>query len=159
VKISLVSLAIALFFLSIGYFLFLNNKNANNLTSDANRIEKSSHSEDSSKIDKNTPPKSYTVKENKYYVVYVKLKNGGSSFVPEELNPNYKNDSDYHVTISFDDNGNIIDKKKVIEIDNFSISSENKEQIKKIAGVEKYDEALKEIQERVLQIKKSIPSL
>lgn len=154
----MVSLALGIFFLSIGYFLFFNYKNDENITSDASKIEKNSHSEDSSKIDKNAPPKSYTVKENKYYVVYVKQKNGGSSFVPEELNPDFKNDSDYHVTISFDDNGNIIDKKKVIEVDNFSISSQNKEMIRKIAG-ENYDAALKEIKDRVLEIKKSTPPL
>jgi hypothetical protein len=100
---------------------------------------------------------SANVKNNKYYIVYIRQENGsGSSFIPLNLNPNFKNDSDYHVSLSFDDNGDIINNDKVIEIDNFSISKDNKEAIKKIAGTEKYNEALKEIEERVTDTKKGL---
>lgn len=95
------------------------------------------------------------VQENKYYVIYIRQDNGaGSSFVPETLNPDFSNSSDFNVRISFDDDGNIINDGKIIEIDHFEISDENKETIKKISGQSNYDEALKEIEERVLEAKK-----
>jgi hypothetical protein len=74
--------------------------------------------------------------------------------VPETLNPDFSNSSDFNVRISFDDDGNIINDGKIIEIDHFEISDENKETIKKISGQSNYDEALKEIEERVLEAKK-----
>ncbi|MGG2028691.1 hypothetical protein AB1282_23585 [Gottfriedia sp. S16(2024)] len=95
--------------------------------------------------------------KNNYYIIYVKQENGvASSFVPLNLNPGFKNDSDYHVSISIDDNGNIINRDKVIEIDNFIVSKSNKKIIKKIAGKEKYNEALKEIENRLAEIQKSL---
>jgi hypothetical protein len=95
------------------------------------------------------------VQENKYYVIYIRQDNGaGSSFVPETLNPDFSNSSDFNVRISFDDDGNIINDGKIIEIDHFKISDKNKETIKKISGEDDYDEALKEIEERVLEAKK-----
>jgi len=98
----------------------------------------------------------YTVKENKYYTVYIKGENGSAtSFVPLKLNPGFKNDSDYHITISLDDNGKITNGDKIIEIDHFTISNSNKEMIKKIAGTENYDEAVKEIEDRLIEIQKS----
>lgn len=150
----MISLAIVIFFSSIGYLLFLDNKDdVNNITSDTGQIEKDSEREESLSSEVTMPP----VKENKYYVIYIKQENGtASSFVPETLNPGFRNDSDYNVSISIDDNGNIINDEKIIEIDNFIISNQNKEEIKKIAGVENYDEALKEIEERVLEAKKSV---
>jgi hypothetical protein len=152
----MIGLAIAIFFLSIGYFLLFNNKNnVDNITSKTGKLEKDSRPEKSISSNAAIP----SGKDNKYYVVYIKQKNGGSSFVPKKLNPGFKNDSDFHVSISFDDNGNIINNEKVIEIVDFSISSQNKEEIKKIAGIKNYKSALKEIEDRVLEIKKSTLSL
>lgn len=129
------------------YYFFLNNKEEAN-----NTIKERNSQPDNTVI---TSP--YTVKENNYYIVYVKRENGAaSSFVPLKLNPGFKNDSDYHVTISLDDNGKIINGDKIIEIDNFIISKSNKEMIKKIAGTEKYKEALKEIEERLIEIQEDL---
>ncbi|AMR05980.1 hypothetical protein PDN49_30450 [Bacillus cereus] len=145
-----VSFLIIILLLSLGayfYFFFLEKKeevtNTNN--------EKSYQQEKSS----NTS--SIPVKENKYYVVYIKQKNGnGSSFVPVKLNPGFKNDADFNVSISFDDYGNIINDNKIIVIDNFVISKENKEMIKKIAGINEYNEALQEIEDRVNETKNNL---
>ncbi|MHC5250971.1 hypothetical protein ACYRFS_06945 [Listeria kieliensis] len=92
--------------------------------------------------------------ESKYYHVYVKYKDGGSSFVPRELNPGFRDDQDYQISTSFDDDGNPIDDKKMIVINNFTLSNENKEFIKSIIGGEKYNAAIKEIQEQLIRIKK-----
>lgn len=160
VKISLVSLAIMLSFMSIGYFLLFNNKRAvNNLASHTSNIEKNFQAESSNKKKSSSKAIKPSADENKYYVVYIKQKNGGSSFVPEKLNPDFRNDADYHINLLFDDNGKIINSQKIIEIDNFMISSQNKKEIKKIAGAKNYDAALEEIQARVMEIKKSSPSL
>ncbi|WP_164216608.1 hypothetical protein [Virgibacillus sp. YIM 98842] len=95
--------------------------------------------------------------KNKYYVVYIKLKGGGaSSFIPEALNPDFKFDSDTHVSISFDDNGNIINDGKIIIIDNYEVSNSTKNQIKEIAGEESYEEAIKEIEERIKEARGDI---
>ncbi|MDY0407494.1 hypothetical protein [Paracerasibacillus soli] len=75
--------------------------------------------------------------------------------MPEKLNPDFKNDSEYNVSISFDDDGNIINDDKIIQIDNFVISSQNKEKIREIAGERNYVAALKEIEERIQEIKES----
>ncbi len=105
----------------------------------------------------NNSPVSKEEKQNQYYVIYIKYGNGsGSSFVPLSLNPGLKNDSDYHVSISFDDNGDIINSDKIIVIDEFLISNDNKEMIKKIAGKDNYKEALKEIEDRVIDTKKGL---
>lgn len=91
------------------------------------------------------------IKQNKHYIVYVEYNNGGSasSFVPLSLNPELKDNYVFDVSISVDDNGNIINDDKIIVIDNFVISDENKKMIKNIAGTNNYDEALKEIEEWV----------
>lgn len=104
--------------------------------------------------DKNDAPP--IVEENKYYSIYVrknKDNDNASSFVPLTLNPGFKNDQDYNISTSIDDNGNIINDEKTIVVDNFQISKENKAKIKQIVGESKYDEAIKEIQERMLEIK------
>ncbi len=97
----------------------------------------------------------YTVKENKYYIIYIEGENGwASSFVPLTLNPGFKYDSDHHITISLDDNGKIINGNKIIVIDHYMISNSNKEMIKKIAGTEDYDKAIKEIEDRIIEFQK-----
>ncbi|GAE48228.1 hypothetical protein JCM21738_5316 [Mesobacillus boroniphilus JCM 21738] len=60
------------------------------------------------------------------------------------------------MSISFDDNGDIINSDKIIVIDEFLISNDNKEMIKKIAGKDNYKEALKEIEDRVIDTKKGL---
>lgn len=90
--------------------------------------------------------------ENKYYHVYIKYNNTGVSFVPLKLNPDFEENSDYNVSTSIDDDGNIINDGKIIVIDNFVISDENKEMIKNIAG-RNYDDALKEIEDEVNKVK------
>lgn len=140
----MVSFLIIILLLSLGvysYNFFLNKKKEVNNTY-------------SSTVEKNNT-NSIPVEENKYYSVYIKRNDGnGSSFVPLKLNPGLKNDSSYNVNISFDDNGNIIGNK-IIVVDNFVISEENKEMIKNIAGKD-YDEALKEIEERVNDTKNNL---
>lgn len=160
VKVSILVLAILIFSLSIGISLLKDNKKtvhdiSHELPKDTNERDKFSESKKSI----NSNATNLSKKENEYYIVYVKLKNGASSFIPEKLNPGFKNDSNYNVSISISDNGSIINDEHIIQIDNFTISSENKKKIKKIAGEENYDAALREIQNGILQIKKSIPPL
>ncbi|GKX66631.1 hypothetical protein [Inconstantimicrobium mannanitabidum] len=97
-----------------------------------------------------------TGSDNKYYVVEIVYNNGSrdSTFIPLKLNPDYKWDSDLHVSTSRDDNGNLINGDKIIEIKDFVISDKNKEKIKSIAGAKKYEEALKEIEDTVEDRKK-----
>ncbi|MCM3587022.1 hypothetical protein M3182_14890 [Mesobacillus maritimus] len=96
-------------------------------------------------------------KENKYYIIYIEHGNGsGSSFVPLKLNPGFTNGTDFNVSISFDDNGNIINGEKIIVVRDFLISNENKEMIRKVAGKDDYEEALKEIEDRVEETKKNL---
>lgn len=144
------SLLIITLLLSLGvyfYFFFSNNKEEVNNTS----------KEEISQQEKTPNISSIPVEENEYYVVYVNQNNGSSSsFVPLKLNPGFKNDSDFNVSISFDDNGNIINDNKIMVIDNFVISKENKEMIKKIAGIKDYNEALKEIEDRVNDTKRNL---
>lgn len=89
------------------------------------------------------------VEENKYYIIYVRNGDNSSSFIPLTLNKDYKLGDEYSINISTDDNGNIINDDKIIAIDDFVISEETKEKIKSIAGEDKYDEAIKEIQTNV----------
>ncbi|MBD7913463.1 MULTISPECIES: hypothetical protein [Clostridium] len=144
------SVLIIILFLSLGVYIynfFLNKKEVVNNAS----------KEEISQQENNTNADSVPVKENKYYVVYIKQNDGtGSSFVPLKLNPGFKNDSDFHVSISFDDNGKIINDDKIIIVDNFVVSDENKEMIKKLAGINNYNEALKEIEDRVNETKENI---
>ena len=141
-KTVIVNLLIIILLISLGFYFynfFLNKK------------------EETSRQEKNQDSSLTLVKENEYYVIYIKLNNGaGSSFVPLMLNPGLKNDSNFNVNISFDDDGNIINDDKIIVIDNFVISQENKEMIKEIAGIKNYDEALKEIEERIDDTKKNL---
>lgn len=166
----IVSFLTIVLFLSLGVYsyYFFSNKAEDN--SDVNKEEalqeeetlntgldtdKPSDSEPQSKNESMIGP--YTVKKNKYYIVYIKQNNGsGSSFIPLKLNPKFRNEEDYHVSISFDDDGNITNPDKIIVIDNFLISKKNKETIKAIAGTGKYNEALKEIEERVNDTKKNL---
>jgi len=99
----------------------------------------------------------YSEYNNKYYSVYIRQNNGtGSSFFPQTLNPGINKDpSGYHVSLSFDDNGNIIKGEKVIVIDNFVISKDNEKMIKKIAG-KNYKAALQEIKEQLIDTKENI---
>jgi hypothetical protein len=130
------------------YSYFLNKKEGTNNTS-----KKIIHSQQ----EKTIIASSNTVKENKYYIVYIKRDNGaGSSFVPLKLNPGFRNDSDFHVNISFDDYGKIINGDKIIVIDHYKISKDNKKMIKKITGKEHYEEALKEIEDRVQNTKEYV---
>lgn len=157
-KLRMVSFAIVILVVSMGvYFFFLNNeKDVDNITNGTSKMEKGSTPSVSIPSVGKNPEGIGPVKENKYYVIYIKQNNGtGSSFVPEKLNPSFKSDSDFNVSISIDDNGNIINDDKIIVIDNFLISTENKETIKNIAGTTNYDQALKEIEERVLETKKN----
>lgn len=144
------SFLIIILILSLGvyfYKFFLNKKEE----------VKTPNNKEISREEKKTNTSSLTVKENEYYVVYVKGNNGsGSSFVPLKLNPGFKNDSNFNESISFDDNGKIINDNKIIVIDNFVISKENKETIKKIAGLKDYNEALKEIEDRVNDAKQNL---
>ncbi|MFT8312870.1 MAG: hypothetical protein ABF633_01295 [Clostridium sp.] len=146
----MVSFLIIILTLSLGVYFckfFLNKKEEVKTTSN----------KEISQEEKKINTSSITVKENEYYVVYVKGNNGsGSSFVPLKLNPDFKNDSNFNESISFDDNGKIINDNKIIVIDNFVISKENKETIKKIAGLNGYNEALKEIEERVNDTKQNL---
>ena len=150
----IISCIIFIVLLSLGvylYYLFLNNKNEVN--------EKNVNQNISQFPIKGTDGNSneVPVKENQYYIVYIQRNNGtGSSFIPLTLNPGFKEGSNYGVSISFDDNGNIINDNKIIIIDNFVISNKNKEIIKKIAGKDKYKEAIKEIEERVIEAKKGL---
>ncbi|MFC0301244.1 hypothetical protein ACFFIS_10510 [Virgibacillus soli] len=148
-----IGVLIVIFLLSIGTFFIYQNKqghNQNNASNDKSKLDIQSLQKDT--FSKKMPP----IKENKFYIIYIKRKNGsGSSFVPEKLNPDFKNDSEYNVSISFDDDGNIINDDKIIQIDNFVISSQNKEKIREIAGERNYVAALKEIEERIQEIKES----
>ncbi|MBY0600456.1 hypothetical protein [Bacillus bingmayongensis] len=150
----IISCIVFIVLLSLGVYLsylFLNNKNEVN---DKNMNQNISQSPIKGiGGDSNEVP----VKENQYYIVYIQQNNGtGSSFIPLTLNPGFEEGSNYGVSISFDDNGNINNDNKIIIIDNFLISNENKEMIKKIAGKDKYKEALKEIEERVIEAKKGL---
>ncbi|KYC98270.1 hypothetical protein MXL46_17005 [Heyndrickxia sporothermodurans] len=150
----MISLTIVILFFSFGIYIssfFLSNKEG------TNEITNTSLKEESSQREKNTILNSDTVHKNKYYIVYIKQDDGkASSFVPKKLNPSFKEDADYNVSISIDDNGNILNDGKIIVVDNFVISKENKKTIKKIAGEENYKGALKEIEERVINAKKSM---
>ncbi|MEN0645374.1 hypothetical protein MKY91_19600 [Alkalicoccobacillus gibsonii] len=93
--------------------------------------------------------------DNEYYSVYVKKENGeGSSFVPLTLNPGFDYSMGYSVSMSFDDNGEVVSGEKIIVIDDLTISDENKEQIKQITGNEKYEEAILEIEKEISEIEK-----
>ncbi|MDA1629924.1 hypothetical protein PDK42_19705 [Bacillus cereus group sp. TH172LC] len=147
----IISCIIVIILLSLGVYLFLNNKNEVN---DKNMNQSTSQFPIKG-IDGNS--NEMLVKENQYYIVYIQKNNGtGSSFIPLTLNPGFEEGSDYGVSISFDDNGKIINDNKIIIIDNFLISNKNKEMIKKVAGKDKYKEALKEIEERVIEAKKGL---
>ncbi|MHC1685353.1 MAG: hypothetical protein AB6733_20840 [Clostridiaceae bacterium] len=139
-----VSFIIIILLLSLGvysYNSFLNSKKQ------ANTIHSS--------IVEENDIKSFPVQENKYYSVHIKYNdNDASEFVPLKLNPGLKDGDSYNVSTVIDDNGNIIGDK-IIVVDNFVISDENKEMIKKVAGND-YDEALKEIEDRVNETKEQL---
>lgn len=150
----IISCIIFIVILSLGVYLsylFLNNKNEindKNINQNISQVPTKGIGGNSNEV---------PVKENEYYIVYIQQNNGtGSSFIPLTLNPGFKEESNYGVSISFDDNGNIINDNKIIIIDNFLISNENKKMIKKIAGKDKYEEALKEIEERLIETKKGL---
>ena len=136
--------------MSVGIYLYYFSLN--------NNEDKTMETGTVSPLEKNLAPDPSDVKVNEYFIVYIKQDNGsGSSFIPPTLNPGFTDDMDHHVSISIDDNGNIINNGgKIIEIDNFKISKDNKTMIKKIAGIEKYSDALKEIEDRVAQAKKDL---
>lgn len=150
----IISCIIFIVLLSLGVYLsylFLNNKNEvndKNVNQNISQFPIKGTDGNSNEV---------PVKENQYYIVYIQQNNGtGSSFIPLTLNPGFEEGSNYGVSISFDDNGNIINDNKIIIIDNFVISNKNKEMIKKIAGKDKYKEAIKEIEERVIEAKKGL---
>ncbi|MDN0192958.1 hypothetical protein QI003_01245 [Bacillus stercoris] len=152
IKFLTICLAFALLCLIIAAYSFSTNKPDNENNINKNQVGKT-QKQDSSYSDNMVSDQ-----DNKYYVIYIKQKNGtGSSFVPEKLNPGFKNDSDdFNISISFDDKGNVINNDKVIEVEDFSLSNSNKKKIRKIVGANKYDAALKEVEDRVLETKKEL---
>lgn len=142
----IVSLLIIVFILTSGFYFynfFLNKKEKGN---NASEVEVSTEVKS---------PEEHLIKarENKYYYVYFKGNSGSStSFIPLNLNPEYKIGSEYNISISTDDDGNVVDDGKIIVIENYIISEENKEKIKNIAG-RNYDAAIKEIEEKINDVK------
>lgn len=150
-KVSMISISILIFILSLGTYLFMNKGEEIQSENSITELSK----EDSTSEDEMVIIESLG-EENKYYAIYITDENNkmGTSFVPKKLNPSFSGGSSYQVRITTDDNGNIInDNGKIIHIKNFVISEENKQKIREIAGEEDYDEALKEIEERVLEAK------
>ncbi|MEB4596204.1 hypothetical protein [Bacillus amyloliquefaciens] len=154
-KIMLIlTLAVIVLFLSLGIYFVSNNKNkaeSDDISNIKNQVEENQKEEKNHSDSKETG----SIKENKYYIIYIKQADGtGASFVPEKLNPGFSNDSDFDVNISFDDNGDVINDGKIIEVNNFLISNSNKKRIKEIVGAKNYNAALKEVEGRVLETKK-----
>ncbi|MCY7764705.1 MULTISPECIES: hypothetical protein [Bacillus] len=151
IKFLMVCLAFALLCLTIAVYSFSTNKpdDENNVKNQVGKTQKQDRSNSANMV---------SDQDHKYYVIYIKQKNGtGSSFVPEKLNPGFTNDSDdFNVSISFDDKGNIINNDKVIEVEDFSLSDSNKKKIREIAGADNYDAALKEVEDRVLETKEDL---
>lgn len=127
IKIILLSLAVLVITFSLGtYFLSKDSLKENKV----DNVEKSKE-------------------KNKYYSVLVNgLDGSASSFIPTTINLDLKHDSEYTISTSIDDSGNILDNDKVIVVNNCTLSNENKNFIKSIAG-DKYEEALKEIEEGI----------
>ncbi|TYS09410.1 hypothetical protein FZC70_09840 [Bacillus subtilis] len=151
IKFLMVCLAFAFLCLTIAFYSFSTNK-LDDENSVKNQVKKTQ------KQDRSNSANMVSDQDNKYYVIYIKQNNGtGSSFVPEELNPGFTNDSnDFNVSISFDDKGNIVSNDKVIEVENFSLSDSNKKKIREIAGADNYDAALKEVEARVFKTKEEL---
>ena len=95
--------------------------------------------------------------KNKYYCVYLRYNEGeATTFLPLTLNKGYKIGDEYNMSINIDDDGNIEDDSMLIVIDDFIISKENEKKIKEIAGKEKYDEAINEIQTKINETKENL---
>ena len=118
----------------------------------SNKKDKVNNVGDVEVIDEEKNPEAHLIKarDNKYYHVYIK---GNSvSFIPLALNPDYKVGSECNISISTDDDGNVVDDGKIIVIENYIISDENKERIKNIEGIN-YDAAIKEIEDKISYVK------
>lgn len=95
--------------------------------------------------------------KNKYYCVYLRYNEGeATTFLPLTLNKGYKIGDEYNMSINIDDDGDIEDDSMLIVIDDFIISKENEKKIKEIAGKEKYDEAINEIQTKINETKENL---
>ncbi|MCC2248890.1 hypothetical protein JUJ52_02820 [Virgibacillus sp. AGTR] len=155
-KMVFITSMLAIIVLSIGtYFIFANN-NKDNIDSTSNSV-KLPMDEDPLINANGLIGKEHEGKENKYYIVYVEHNGGASSsFVPKNLNPGYEPDSDTHVSISFNDDGTVINDGKIIVIKDYELSDSNKNKIKEITGDGNYDKALKEIEEGIKEARKNI---
>ncbi|EUJ28337.1 hypothetical protein [Listeria grayi] len=96
-------------------------------------------------------------KKNKFYSVYVVAhsKEGGSAteFIPEIINPDFNPYDGYNSSTYGDEE--VRKDEMFIYIDNYRITKEVKDQIKKIAGSKKYKAALEEIEKGVQEIKET----
>ncbi|NLK95997.1 MAG: hypothetical protein GX275_12560 [Clostridiales bacterium] len=121
----------------------------------SNKKDKVNNVGDVEVIDEEKNPEAHLIKarDNKYYHVYFKGNSeAATGFIPLTLNPEYKIGSEYNISISTDDDGNVVDDGKIIVIENYIISDENKEKIKNIAGTN-YDAATKEIEDKINDVK------
>lgn len=88
-------------------------------------------------------------KKNKFYSVYVVAdsREGGSAteFIPEIINPDFNPYDGYNSSTYGDEE--VRKGEMFIYIENYRITKEVKDQIKKIAGSKKYQAALEEIKE------------
>lgn len=96
-------------------------------------------------------------KTNDYYVLYINNTDGSTaSFVPPSLNPNFKEGESYNVSISIDDDGNIINNDKIIVVNDYILSDENKDYIHQILPDEKQSSsAIEEIQKQIDEVKEN----
>lgn len=131
--------------LGLSIFLFFNNTGEQEIGEKTNATT----TEKTSEVPKETRS------QNKYYYVYLKESNSNSdtSFIPEKLNPDYDMTESHNTTVQYNADGSIIEDEKIIVVYNNELSEKNKKKIKKIAGEQKYAEALKEIQERIDEAK------
>ncbi|WP_130859136.1 hypothetical protein [Gracilibacillus phocaeensis] len=147
-KIGLIIAVVGILLISTTIYYFWTH----NYTTQNNNIQ-NSHDNNVNELDLNTPFSSNDqiedpITEIKYYTVYIEEGGDGTSFIPETLNPDFSKTDGFHVSLSFDDAGNIITHDKLIVIENYTLSEENKKQIKEIAG-NNYEEAIKEIEEHL----------
>ncbi|MBY0600446.1 hypothetical protein [Bacillus bingmayongensis] len=155
------SLVILSFVFLGGYFFFdTKEKQRNGTTKSSDIQEEMSKTPNENKITSDVQkeiPETYNknINTNKHYFVYLRRENGNSdtSFIPEKLNPGFDKTESTNISVSFDDYGIPMKDEKMILIYNNKISESNKKKIKQIVGEQNYDEALKEIQERIDETK------
>lgn len=141
--IYLVCTGVIVLFISVFVFV-INNKGDNHPVKQSDSPE---DLEKDAQFTISSEPPSETM-ENEYYIIYVEELE--QAFISKTLNPDYSESEGSKVVMILDDDGRPQDDGMTIYVKKGMIDEKSKEEVKRIVGEDRYKDALKEIQDEII---------